>query len=107
MLSIRILTMSSAFFILIAGMFLKFSPLDACGAVMPIVTKERLVFYRERAASYYAPRMLSVAQGVAEVPYLAVQSLIMVIVTYWMVGFIVSAWRFFYFLLLFFLTVTM
>lgn len=66
-----------------------------------------MVFYRERASAYYAPRMLSMAQGFAEIPYLAVQAVLMVSITYWMVGFIASAWKFFYFLLVFFLTVTL
>jgi len=75
--------------------------------VLPICASERVVFYRESAASMYAPRALSIAQGVAELPYLAVQAIVMVVVTYWMVGFIPVAWKFFYFLLMFFLTITM
>jgi ABC-type multidrug transport system permease subunit len=78
-----------------------------CMTVMPLVSAERTVFYRERAASMYAPRALSLAQGVAELPYLALQSIIMVCISYWMVGFAAEAWKFFYFLLMFWLTVTM
>jgi len=47
------------------------------------------------------------AQGVAELPYLAVQAIVMVVITYWMVGFQPVAWKFFYFMLMFFLAVTM
>ena len=78
-----------------------------CMTVMPVIFSERTVFYRERAASMYAPRAISLAQAVAELPYLAVQAIVMVSIAYWMVGFQAIAWKFFYFLLLFFLTVTM
>jgi len=74
---------------------------------MPVIFAEREVFYRQRAASMYAPRALGLAQGVAELPYLAVQAIVMVCITYWMVGFQPEAWKFFYFLLMFFLSVTM
>ena len=84
-----------------------FNGMFNCMTVMPLISAERVVFYRETAASMYAPRALSIAQGVAELPYLAVQAITMVVVTYWMVGFQMVAWKFFYFLLLFFLTVTM
>ncbi|KAL4527487.1 hypothetical protein Ndes2526B_g08823 [Nannochloris sp. 'desiccata'] len=75
--------------------------------VLPLISAERVVFYRESAASMYAPRALALAQGAAELPYLAVQAIVMVTVSYWMVGFEPVAWKFFYFLLMFFLTVTM
>ncbi len=75
--------------------------------VLPLISAERVVFYRESAASMYAPRSLALAQGIAELPYLAVQAVVMVVVSYWMVGFDPVAWKFFYFLLMFFLTITM
>lgn len=75
--------------------------------VMPIIAAERTVYYREKAASMYAPGMLALAQGIAELPYLAIQAVVMVVVTYWMVSFQPVAWKFFYFLLMFFLTITM
>jgi len=74
---------------------------------MPVIFAERTVFYRERAASMYAPRAIALAQGVAELPYLVVQAVVMVCIAYWMVGFDNVAWKFFYFLLLFFEVVTM
>lgn len=74
---------------------------------MPIIFYERTVFYRQKAASMFHPRVLALAQGVAEIPYLATQAIIMVVIAYWMVGFQPIAWKFFYFLLMFFLAVTM
>ena len=41
---------------------------------MPVIFSERTVFYRERAASMYAPRAISLAQAVAELPYWPLQA---------------------------------
>jgi hypothetical protein len=53
--------------------------------VQPIVAAERVVYYRERAASMYSPMPYALAQGVAELPYLAAQAVLMVCIAYWMV----------------------
>jgi len=53
--------------------------------VQPVVAAERVVFYRETAASMYSPAPYALATGVAELPYLAAQALIMVCITYWLV----------------------
>eukprot|EP00887_Chlorella_sp_A99_P001837 scaffold19.g1837.t1 len=78
-----------------------------CVSVQPVVDAERVVFWRERAASMYSPFPFALGLALAEVPYLVVQAVTMVCVTYWMVGFQALAWKFFYFLLLFFLSVAM
>jgi ABC-type multidrug transport system permease subunit len=70
--------------------------------VLPLLFSERPVYYRERAAGMYGPLSYSTATGVAELPYLLVQALIMVCIAYWLVGFAAVAWKFFYFLLMFF-----
>lgn len=72
--------------------------------VQAVIAAERAVFYRERAASMYAPGPYSLATGLAELPYLALQSIIMVNCTYWLVEFQAVAWKYFYFLLLYFLS---
>jgi len=51
--------------------------------VQPLVGAERVVFYRERAAMLYSPGPYSLALGLAEVPYLIAQALVMVNITYW------------------------
>ncbi|KAI8105725.1 hypothetical protein M9434_000307 [Picochlorum sp. BPE23] len=84
-----------------------FNGMFNCMTVMPIIFAERSVFYRHKAASMYSARALALAQGMAEIPYLAAQAIVMVVLTYWMVGFQPIAWKFFYFLLMFFLSVTM
>jgi ABC-type multidrug transport system ATPase subunit len=50
--------------------------------VLPIISAERAVYYRERAASMYYPAAISLAQGIAELPYLAIQAVVMVVITY-------------------------
>ena len=102
--------------------------------VQNLMSADRAVFYRETAAGMYGPWAYASATGLAEVPYLVAQSLVMVCVAYWMVrfrlrvgvehdtgvvpaerepqlcffvcvsqvGFQPVAWKFFYFLLMFF-----
>lgn len=74
---------------------------------MPIIAAERTVFYRESAASMYAPRMLSLAQGAAELPYLLVQAVTMVSIAYFMCGFQLVAWKVLYFYLVFLESIAM
>lgn len=60
-------------------------------SVMPMVGYERVVFYRERAASMYNPFAFGLALSVVEIPYLLMQTLIFMPIVYWMVGFIPDA----------------
>ncbi|KAJ4977274.1 hypothetical protein NE237_002380 [Protea cynaroides] len=66
-------------------------------SVLPFVSTERTVFYRERAAGMYSPWAYSFAQVVIEIPYLLVQTFIYVIITYPMFGFHVSAYKIFWY----------
>jgi hypothetical protein len=75
-----------------------------CITILPVLSAERAVFYRERAASMYDTFPYSTSQAVAELPYLAVQALLMSCIAYWLIGFQAVAWKFFYFLLLYFLS---
>lgn len=75
--------------------------------VMPLLSFERAVFYRHRAASLYRPVAFNIAQAVSEIPYVMLQSTVIVSLTYWMMGLVPVAWKFFYFLLLFFLSTIM
>ena len=84
-----------------------FNGMFNCMTVMPLIFGERTVFYRQKAASIFNPQALALAQGMAEFPYLLIQAITMVVIVYWMVGFQVSAWKFFYFLLMFFLSITL
>ncbi len=84
-----------------------FNGMFNCMTVMPLIFGERTVFYRQKAASMFNPQALALAQGAAEFPYLLVQAITMVVIVYWMVGFQLSAWKFFYFLLMFLLSITL
>ena len=42
-------------------------------AVMPLVGMERVVYYRERAASYYSPWAYGLVMSLVELPYQIVQ----------------------------------
>ncbi|KAL4442124.1 hypothetical protein ABPG77_011385 [Micractinium sp. CCAP 211/92] len=75
--------------------------------VQPVVAAERLVFYRERSSSYYAALPYAAASGVVEIPYLVVQAVLMVVISYWMAGFQALAWKFFYFLLTYWCSLAM
>ena len=75
--------------------------------VQPIVSQERSVFYKEHAIGMYGPGSLAIASALVEIPFLLMQGLIMSAVSYWMVGFEAVAWKFFYFMLLFTLSITM
>ncbi|KAL6780792.1 hypothetical protein ACKKBF_B11655 [Auxenochlorella protothecoides x Auxenochlorella symbiontica] len=75
-----------------------------CMSVQPIAESQRSVMYRERAAGMYSVAPYSVAQVVVELPYLVVQTLSYSVIVYWMVAFIASASKFFYFVFIFGLT---
>ncbi|KAJ0084449.1 hypothetical protein Patl1_30941 [Pistacia atlantica] len=61
-----------------------FLGVNSASSVQPIVSIERTVFYRERAAGMYSPFAYAVAQGVVEIPYIAVQTIVYGVITYYM-----------------------
>lgn len=71
--------------------------------IQPIISRERTVFYRERAAGTYAVFPYAMALQVVEIPYLAVQAILYVCTVYFMIGFASDAGKFFFFLLVNFL----
>ncbi|KAL5817183.1 hypothetical protein ACOSQ3_025561 [Xanthoceras sorbifolium] len=83
-----------------------FLGVNNASSVQPIVSIERTVFYRERAAGMYAPFSYAAAQGLVEIPYIIVQTLIYGIITYFMVNFERTARKFFLYILFMFLTFT-
>eukprot|EP00192_Tetraselmis_astigmatica_P001759 CAMPEP_0117657340 /NCGR_PEP_ID=MMETSP0804-20121206/5278_1 /TAXON_ID=1074897 /ORGANISM="Tetraselmis astigmatica, Strain CCMP880" /LENGTH=1545 /DNA_ID=CAMNT_0005463787 /DNA_START=295 /DNA_END=4932 /DNA_ORIENTATION=- len=66
-------------------------------AIQPIVAYERSVFTREQAAQMYSVWPKSIAQTLVELPFLLMQSIIFVPILYFMVGFVMSAHKFFFF----------
>ncbi|GFR39612.1 hypothetical protein Agub_g74 [Astrephomene gubernaculifera] len=55
--------------------------------VMPAAASERPVFYRERASGMYGGAVFAAAQGMAELPFLFVQSVLYVVILYGMIQF--------------------
>ncbi|XP_025882848.1 ABC transporter G family member 43 isoform X2 [Oryza sativa Japonica Group] len=66
--------------------------------LLPVVSVERTVFYREKAAGMYSPLSYAFAQGFVEFCYSAVQGVLYTILIYSMIGYEWKADKFFYFL---------
>ncbi|XP_010521947.1 PREDICTED: ABC transporter G family member 31-like [Tarenaya hassleriana] len=75
-------------------------------SVQPIVSIERTVFYREKAAGMYAPIPYAAAQGLVEIPYIITQTIIYGVITYFTIGFESTAQKFLLYLVFMFLTFT-
>ncbi|KAL0038217.1 hypothetical protein WJX79_008741 [Trebouxia sp. C0005] len=72
--------------------------------VLPIISVERAVFYRERSSFFYHSLPFSLAQCTVELPYIFVQACVYTCIIYWCCGFEADAGKFFWFLLFLFLT---
>ncbi|KAL1532411.1 transcription factor [Salvia divinorum] len=72
--------------------------------VQPVVTIERTVFYREKAAGMYSDLPYALSQVLIEIPYVFVQSIIYGLTIYAMIGFDWTAEKFFWFLYFLFIT---
>ncbi|KAK3189964.1 hypothetical protein Dsin_029525 [Dipteronia sinensis] len=67
-----------------------------CSTVLPFVATERNVLYRERFAGMYSSWAYSFAQVLIEVPYLFIEAVIYVIITYPTIGYYWSAYKIFW-----------
>lgn len=74
--------------------------------VQPVIAIERTVFYRERAAGMYSAIPYAIAQGLVEIPYIAVQTISYGIITYFMINFERTIGKFLLYLAFMFLTFT-
>ncbi|KAK9815219.1 hypothetical protein WJX72_000157 [[Myrmecia] bisecta] len=72
--------------------------------VMPVVSIERTVFYREQGSYMYASFPFAMAQSSVELPYLVVNTLIYSAIVYWCIYFRANAACFWWFVLFLFLT---
>ncbi|XP_074275947.1 pleiotropic drug resistance protein 1-like [Silene latifolia] len=71
--------------------------------VQPVVSVERTVFYREKAAGMYSALPYAFAQALIEIPYIFVQALVYGVIVYAMIGFEWTATKFlWYFFFMFF-----
>jgi ABC-type multidrug transport system ATPase subunit/ABC-type multidrug transport system permease subunit len=76
-------------------------------SIQPFVSAEQQVFYRERACKMYSPVPYAASIGFVEIPYLIAQAVLMVCISYFMVAFEATFVKFIYFLLMFWLTISM
>jgi ABC-2 type transporter/CDR ABC transporter len=74
--------------------------------VFEVVARERAVLYREQAARYYNSLAWSLAVAIVELPYLVLQSCLFVPIVYHMVDLAPGAGHVAFYLLVFFLNVT-
>ncbi|XP_077238697.1 pleiotropic drug resistance 3 isoform X4 [Tasmannia lanceolata] len=75
-------------------------------SIQPMISIERTVFYREKAAGMYAPFPYAAAQGIIELPYIAVQTIIYGVITFFMINFERTIGKFLLYLVFMFLTFT-
>uniref|UniRef100_A0A7N0ZQ95 ABC-2 type transporter transmembrane domain-containing protein n=1 Tax=Kalanchoe fedtschenkoi TaxID=63787 RepID=A0A7N0ZQ95_KALFE len=85
---------------------LLFLGLSNSNTVQPVLSVERTVFYRERAAGMYSPFPYAFAQGLVEIPYILVQTIIYGVITFFMINFQRTIKKFFLYLVFMFLTFT-
>lgn len=69
--------------------------------VQAVVAADRPAFYRERSSGLYGTLAYTMAQGMAELPYLIVQGLLYTVITYFLIGFASDASKFWWFYLYF------
>lgn len=74
-----------------------FVGINNCQTVQPIVSVERTVFYRERAAGMYSALPYALAQVLVEIPFILVQTTYYTLIVYSMVSFQWTAPKFFWF----------
>ncbi|CAM0911760.1 unnamed protein product [Alopecurus aequalis] len=67
--------------------------------LQPVVATERTVLYREKAAGMYSTLAYAIAQVAIELPYMLVQVAIFASIVYPMIGFQMTAGKFFWFFL--------
>ncbi|XP_061351426.1 pleiotropic drug resistance protein 3-like isoform X1 [Gastrolobium bilobum] len=64
-----------------------FLGINYCSTILPYVATERSVLYREKFAGMYSSMAYSFAQVAIEIPYILVQAILYVAITYPMIGF--------------------
>ncbi|KAL5225223.1 hypothetical protein ABZP36_011862 [Zizania latifolia] len=83
-----------------------FLGVNNASSVQPVVSVERTVYYRERAAKMYSSFPYAAAQGLVEIPYIAVQTLIFGLITYFMINYERNIRKLVLYLIYMFLTFT-
>ncbi|XP_059632028.1 pleiotropic drug resistance protein 3-like [Cornus florida] len=74
-----------------------FLGINNCSTVLPHVATERNVLYREKFAGMYSSKAYSFAQVTIEIPYILLQAILFVAITYPSIGFYWSAHKVFWY----------
>ncbi|KXZ48202.1 hypothetical protein GPECTOR_29g109 [Gonium pectorale] len=80
-----------------------FMGISNCLTILPVVNSDRAVFYRERASGMFHVIPYVLSQGLAEMPYIAAQSILYSIIVYFTIQFEFTAVKYCWFLLFFWL----
>ncbi|KAF4347920.1 pleiotropic drug resistance protein 1 [Cannabis sativa] len=75
-----------------------FIGMQNAASVQPVVSIERTVFYRERAAGMYSAFPYTFGQVVVEIPYIFFQAAVYCLIVYAMIGYEWTAAKFFWYL---------
>ncbi|XP_042485297.1 pleiotropic drug resistance protein 1-like [Macadamia integrifolia] len=81
-----------------------FLGIQNAGSVQPVVSVERTVFYRERAAGMYSAMAYAFAQVLIEIPHVFVQAVTYGVIVYSMIAFEWTAAKFFWYLFFMYFT---
>ncbi|KAL8545345.1 hypothetical protein ACS0TY_005499 [Phlomoides rotata] len=74
-----------------------FCGINNSSSILPYVSTERTVLYRERFAGMYASWAYSAAQVIIEIPYLFAQAVAYTVITYPMIGYYWTAYKVFWY----------
>ncbi|KAL9360246.1 hypothetical protein Peur_048369 [Populus x canadensis] len=77
--------------------FIQFAGIANCSSVMPFVATERTIVYRERFAGMYSSWAYSSAQVIVEIPYILLQAVLFLMITYPAINFYWSAYKVFWY----------
>ncbi|MQM15829.1 hypothetical protein Taro_048780 [Colocasia esculenta] len=64
-----------------------FLGVNNASSIQPVISIERTVYYRERATGMYSPFPYALAQGLVEIPYIGVQTIIFGVMTFFMINY--------------------
>ncbi|TYH43288.1 hypothetical protein ES332_D11G117600v1 [Gossypium tomentosum] len=77
--------------------FIIFTGTSNCSSVLPFITTQRTIVYRERFARMYSSWAYSVAQVIIEIPYIFLEAVLFLTITYPAVNFYGSAYKVFWY----------
>ncbi|MBA0715079.1 hypothetical protein Golax_014003, partial [Gossypium laxum] len=73
--------------------FMIFTGISSCSSVLPFVSTQRTIVYRERFSRMYSSWAYSLAQVIIEIPYIFLEAVLFLTITYPAVNFYGSAYK--------------